>query len=192
MSNSLRPHGLQHTRLPCPSTTPKTCSNSCPSRWWCHPTISTSVVPFSRFQSFPESGSFPVSQLFSTGAKVLKLQLQHQSFKWIFRVDFLQDWLIWSPCCPVDSKESSPAQQFGSIYFLVLSSSVHGILQARILEWLVIPLSRGSSLPRDQICVSALQADSLPYAPSGKPILMSLALKILMIYLLIFFSKASH
>ena len=47
MSVSLRPHGLQHTRLPCPSPTPGACSNSCPPRWWCHPTISSSVVPFS-------------------------------------------------------------------------------------------------------------------------------------------------
>ena len=59
MSNSLRPHGLQHTRLPCPSPTPRACSISCPSNQWCHPTISSSVVPFSsHLQSFPASGSF--------------------------------------------------------------------------------------------------------------------------------------
>ena len=57
---SLRPHGLQHTKLPCPSPTPRACSNSCPSSRWCHPTISSSVVPFSScLQSFPASGSFP-------------------------------------------------------------------------------------------------------------------------------------
>ena len=60
VSDSLRPHGLQHTRLPCPSPTPGTCSNSCPSSRWCHPTISSSIVPFSScLQSFPASGSFP-------------------------------------------------------------------------------------------------------------------------------------
>ena len=59
MSDSLRPHGLQHTRLPCPSPTPRGYSNSCPSSQWCHPTISSSVVPFSScLQSFPSSGSF--------------------------------------------------------------------------------------------------------------------------------------
>ena len=59
MSNSLQPHGLQHTRLPCPSPTPGACSNSCPSSQWCHPTISSSVVPFSsHLQSFPASGFF--------------------------------------------------------------------------------------------------------------------------------------
>ena len=56
--DSLQPHGLQHTRLPCPSPTPRACSNSCPSSWWCHPTISSSVVPFSCLQSFPASGLF--------------------------------------------------------------------------------------------------------------------------------------
>ena len=67
VSGSLWPHGLQQTRLPCPSPTPEACSNSCPSRWWCHPTISFSVVPFSScLQSFLASGSFPVSQLFAS------------------------------------------------------------------------------------------------------------------------------
>ena len=60
MSNSLRPHGLQHARLPCSSPTPGAYPNSCPSYWWCHPTISSFVVPFcSHLQSFPASGSFP-------------------------------------------------------------------------------------------------------------------------------------
>ena len=68
VSNSLRPHGLQQARLPCPSPTPGPCSNSCPSSQWCHPTISSSVVPFSSsLQSFPASGSFPMSQFFASG-----------------------------------------------------------------------------------------------------------------------------
>ena len=62
MSNSFWPHGLRHTRLPCPSPTPRACSNSCPSSQWCHPTISSSIVPFSScLQSFSASRSFPVS-----------------------------------------------------------------------------------------------------------------------------------
>ena len=70
MSNSSRPHGLQHTRLPCPSPPSRACSNSCPSSQWCHPTISPSVVPLSScFQSFPASGSFPMSQLFTSGGQ---------------------------------------------------------------------------------------------------------------------------
>ena len=70
MSNSLQPHGLQHTRLPCPSPTPGACSNSHPSSQWCHPTISSSVVPVSPWlQVFPASGSFPVSQFFTSGGQ---------------------------------------------------------------------------------------------------------------------------
>ena len=71
MSDSLQPHGLKHTRLPCPSPSPGVCSNSCPLSWWCLPTMSYPVTPFSSCpQSFPASGSFPVSQLFeSDGTK---------------------------------------------------------------------------------------------------------------------------
>ena len=92
MSNSLQPNGLQHARLPYPSPTPRACSNSCPLSWWCHPTIS--AVPCSScLQSFPASVSFQMSQLFDQVAKVLELQLQHQSFQCIFRTDFLRiDW----------------------------------------------------------------------------------------------------
>ena len=70
LSDSLRPRGLQHARLPCPSPTPRACSNSCPLSWWYHPTISSSVVPFSFcLQSFSASGSFPVSQFFPSGGQ---------------------------------------------------------------------------------------------------------------------------
>ena len=70
MSDSLQPHGLQHARPPCPSPTPGVYSNSCPLSRWCHPTPSSSVVPFSFcLQSFPASGSFPVSQFFESGGQ---------------------------------------------------------------------------------------------------------------------------
>ena len=70
MSDSLRPHGLQHTRLPCPSLTPGAYSDSGPLSWWCHPAISSSVAPFSScLQSFPASGSFPMSWLFTSGGQ---------------------------------------------------------------------------------------------------------------------------
>ena len=84
--------------------------------------ISSSVAPlFSCLQSFPASGSFPMSKLFTSGVKVMELQLQHQSFQWMFMNDFLKDWLVWSPCCPRDSQESSPTTQFKSINSLALS-----------------------------------------------------------------------
>ena len=142
VSNSLRPHESQHARLcPCPSLSPGTCSNSCPSNRWCHPIISFSVIPFSsRLQSFPTSVSFQMSPLFASGdqsigvsasTSVLPMNIQdwfplgwtglislqskglsrvfsnesllcitlpmrwifsfsiHQSFQWVFRVDFL-------------------------------------------------------------------------------------------------------
>ena len=70
MSNSLQPHGLQHSRPPCPSPTPRVYSNSCPLSRWCCPTISSSVVPFSScLQSFPASGSFQMSQFFASGGQ---------------------------------------------------------------------------------------------------------------------------
>ena len=70
ISNSLRPHELQHTRLPSPSLTPGVCSNSCPWNQWCHPTISLSVIPFSScLQSFPALGSFLMSWLFASGGQ---------------------------------------------------------------------------------------------------------------------------
>ena len=82
VSNSLQPHGLQHARPPCPSPTPRACSNSCPSSRWCHPPISSSIVPFSSCpQSFPASESLPMNQFFASGGQILELQLQHQSFQ---------------------------------------------------------------------------------------------------------------
>ena len=96
MSNSLQPHGLQHARLPCPSPTPRAYSDSYPSSRWCHPTISSSVIPFSsHLQCFPASGSFPMSPFFtSCGHDVLEFQLQHQSFQWYSGlISFRMDWL---------------------------------------------------------------------------------------------------
>ena len=70
LSNSLWPHELQHAMLPCPSPSPRVCSSSCPLSRWCHPTISSSVSPFSScLLSFPASGSFSVSQLFTSGGQ---------------------------------------------------------------------------------------------------------------------------
>ena len=73
MSDSLWPHGLQHPRLPCPLPPPRARSNSRPLSWWCHPTILSSVIPFSPcFQSFPASGSFLMSQLFPSGSQSIR------------------------------------------------------------------------------------------------------------------------
>ena len=69
MSDSLRSHGMQHARLPCPSPSSGACSNSCPLNQWCHPTISSAAIPFFCLQSFPASGAFLMSQLFTLGGQ---------------------------------------------------------------------------------------------------------------------------
>ena len=112
-------HGLQHPRLPCPSQLSE--STQTHVHWFrdAHPTISYSAIPFSSsLQSFPELGSFPVSQLFISVAKVLAFQLQHQSFPWIFITDFLSDWVVGYPCSPSDSQESSPKPKLFKSIFL--------------------------------------------------------------------------
>ena len=89
VSSSLWPYGLQHTRSPCLSPSPRACSNLCPWSQWCHPTTSSSVVPFcSRLQSFPASAPFAMFRFFASGGcSLLEFQLQHRSFQWTFRVD---------------------------------------------------------------------------------------------------------
>ena len=115
---TLRPHELQHTRPPCPSPSPRVYPTSCPLSQWCHPTISSSVIPFSCHQSFSASGSFQMSQVFTSGgqsigvsasAPVLPMNIQDRSP------------LGWTPCSPRDSQESSPTPQFKSINSSALS-----------------------------------------------------------------------
>ena len=137
VSDSLWPRGLQQARPPCPSPTPRVYSSSCPLSRWCHPTVSSSVVPFSSCpQSFPASGSFPVSQLFTSGGQTIEV-----SASALFLPMNIQDWfplrlLVGSPCSPRDSQESSPTPQFKSINSLVLSFfhsptliSIHDLLK---------------------------------------------------------------
>ena len=114
MSDSLRPHGLQHARPPCPSQTPGVHSNSCPLSRWCHPTISSSVSPFSsRLQSFPASGSSQMSQIFALGGQRTRVSASAS----VLPMN-TQD---WSPCSPRDSQKSSPTTQFKSINSSALS-----------------------------------------------------------------------
>ena len=123
MSDSLWPHEPQHARTPCPSPTPRVYSNSCPSSWCCHPTLSSSVIPFSSCpQSFPASGSFQMNQLFASGgpsigvsasASVLPMNTQDWSSL---------GWTGWiSSQSKGLSKEYSPTPQFKSINSSVIS-----------------------------------------------------------------------
>ena len=121
VSDSWWPHGLQHSRPPCPSPSPGVCSNSGPLSQWCHPTISSSVTPFSScLQSFPAPGSFPMSWLFTSGGQCIGASTSASVLPINIQGWFPLDWLVWS-YCPKHSQESSPAPQFRSINSLVLS-----------------------------------------------------------------------
>ena len=116
MVSDCQPHGLQDVRLPCPSPTPKACSNSRSSRQWCHPTISSSVVPFSScLQSFPASGSFPMSQFFVSGNQSIGASASAS----VLPMN-IQDWfpLGWTDFTSLQSNafsKSSPTPQLKNI-----------------------------------------------------------------------------
>ena len=120
MSSSLWPHRLQHaTSLFL--TILQICPSSCPLHWWCHPAISSSdVLFFFCPQSFPASGIFPVSQLFSSDDQNTGASTSASVFPTVFRVDFPWVWLVWSLCFPRVFQESSPAPQFKGINSLAL------------------------------------------------------------------------
>ena len=218
MSNSLRPHGLQHTRLPCPSPTPGPHSNSCPSNQWCHPTILASVGPFSSsLQSFLASGSFPesvlcirwlkywsfsfsispsndysfitqypqptllrlffpgrmigisnfLSEFFSKSVSIVEVisnfhkhNFSHEAFFFkAYNGSYLLEYRpYWQLLCfawkvKVLFVQSCPTL-CNPMDCSLAGSSAHGILHARILEWIAISLSMGPSQPRDQTQVS--------------------------------------
>ena len=103
---SLRPHGPQHSRPSCPSPTSGVYSNLCPLSWWCHPTISSSAIPFfSHLQSFPASGSFPVSHFFASGGQSSGVSASASVLPMNIQGWFLFGWTGWIPCNPTDSQE---------------------------------------------------------------------------------------
>ena len=109
MSHPLQPHGLQHTRLSCPSQIPRAYSNSCPLSWWWLPTISSFVVPFtSCLQSFPASGSFPMSQCFTSGGQSIGVSVSTSVLPMNIQVWFPLAWTGLISCNPRDFQESSP------------------------------------------------------------------------------------
>ena len=122
LSYSLWPHELQHARPPCPSPTPRDYSDSHPSSQWCHPAISSSVVPLLLLPPIP-----PSIRVFSNESTLCMRWPKYWSFSFTFipsketRTDLFQNGLVGSPCSPRDSQESSPTSQFKSINSLVLS-----------------------------------------------------------------------
>ena len=96
VSNSFQPHGLKHARLPCPSPTPGVYLNSCPLSRWCHPTISSCVIPFSsRLQSFSASGSFQVSQFFASGGQSIRVSASASVLPMNIQDWFPLGWTAW-------------------------------------------------------------------------------------------------
>ena len=101
---------------------PRVCSDSSTLSQWCHPTTSSSVIPFSSCpQSFSASGSFPMNLLFVSGGQSIGASASTSVLPMNIQIDFLYDWLVWSPCSPWDSQESSTTPQLESIDSLVLS-----------------------------------------------------------------------
>ena len=199
MSDSLQPHGLQHTRLLCPSLSPKVCSHSCPLSRWCHPTISSSVTSFFCFPSirgfsnksalhirWPKYWNFSIStspsneysqlisfrmdwfELLAVQGTLNSLLQHHNSKASIFvippnkilkpAISHLQMHLIEIHLHKYKITQSEVAQSCpilcNPMDCSLRASSVHGIFQARILEWVAISFSKRSSWPRDQTWVS--------------------------------------
>jgi len=166
VSDSLWPHGLQHARLPCPSLSPRVCSNSCPLNQWCHITILSFIIPFSScLQSFPALRSFPVSQLFSSSgqsigtsasASVLPMNiqswfplgltgwisLQSNGLSRVFSKTTVQKHQFFSTQPSLWSNFHSHTWKSLSHVWHFVIPIVHGILQARILEWEAFTFSK--------------------------------------------------
>ena len=127
MTDSLWPCGLKHTRLLCPSPIPRAYSNSCPSRWWCHSTISSSVVPFlSCLQFFPASGSFPMSKFFTSGGQSIGVSASAS----VIPMN-IQDWfpLGWTGWNSLQSQRLSSLLQHHSSKASILQHSAFFIVQ---------------------------------------------------------------
>ena len=148
VSDSLQPHELQHARPPCPSPTPGACSNSCPLSWWCHPTFSSSVVPFSsHLQSFPSWGSFPMSQFFASSSQSIGASASTSVLPMI-----IHDWFPLGLTVLISfqskglsrvfSNTTAQKHQFFTIQLSLWSNShIHTWLLEKPWLWLVRPLS---------------------------------------------------
>ena len=154
-SPTMQPHGLQHTRPPCPSPTPKVYPNSCPLSRWCHPAISSSAIPFSSCpQSFPASGSFPLNQFFASGGQIIRVSAS----AWVVPMNTQEgsplgstDWISLQSKGP---QEASPTPQFKSISSSALNilygstlTSIHDYWKNHSLDYMYLcPSSKVMSL----------------------------------------------
>ena len=146
VSDSMQLHELQHTRPPCPSRTPGVHPNPCPLSQWCHPTILSSVVPFSSCpQSFPVSGSFQMSQFFTSGGQSIGVSASTSVLPMNIQDWFPLGWTDWISLQSRDSQESSPTTQFKSINSSALSflyspaiTSIHDYWKNHSFDYLTI------------------------------------------------------
>ena len=175
MSNSLWPHRLQHARPPCPSPTPGAYSNSCPLSRWCHPTILSSVVPFSfHLQSFPASGSFPMSQFFTSGGQSIGV-----SASALVLPMNTQDWspLGWTGWISLQSKGLS--RVFSNTTVKSINSSVLSLLHSPTLtsihdHWKNIALTRRTFVDKVMSLLSnMLSRLVITFLPRSKRLLIS-------------------
>ena len=148
VSDSLPPHEPQHARPPCPSPTPRVYPNSCPLSWWCHPTISSSVIPFSScLQFFPTSGSFQMSQLFTSASQNIGVSASTS----VLPMN-IQDWFPLGLTGLIlqlgDSQDSSPTPHFKGIISLALSFPYGATLTCIHDHWKTIALTRWTLLAK--------------------------------------------
>ena len=175
MSDTLQPHGMQHARLLCPSPTPGVYSNSCPLSWWCHPTISSSIVPISsHLQSFPASGSFPISQFLAWGGQSIGASASAS----VLPMN-IQDWFPLGligliSLSPRDSQESYPAPQFKSINSLALSFLYGPTLTTIHHYWKNIALTRWTFVGKIMsLLLNMLSRLVIAFLPRSKHLLIS-------------------
>ena len=144
VSDSLRPHRLHHDRPPCPSPTLGVYSNSCPLSWWCHPTISTSIIPFfSCFQSFPASRSFQMNQLFASGGQRIEVSASASVLPMNIQDWFPLEWTCWislqsKGLSRVFSNTTVQKHQFLALIFLYSPTltSIHDYWKNHSFDWM--------------------------------------------------------
>ena len=176
MIHSLYPHGLQYTRLFCPSLSPRVCSNSCPLNQWCHPTISSSVIPFSScLQSFSASGSFPMSRIFASGGQSMGASASAS----VLPVN-IQGWFplgltgFISFFCPRDSQEPSSIPWFESINSMVLSHSMVQLSHPYMTTGKTIALTRCTFVSKVMsLLFNMLSKFVIAFLPRSKRLLIS-------------------
>ena len=159
MSDFLQSHGLQHARFPCPSPSPGACLNSCPLSQWCHPTISSFIIPFSScHQSFSASGSFLMSWLFALGGQSIGASASSSVLLMNFQGWFSSGLTVWYPCCPRDSQGYSPAPwRSRQIHNCGLNNVFTCLSTPGLGKWTLRPLARCSLLWGKDGCGALLQ-----------------------------------